>query len=55
MNQNEKNQMINNLLSQLNAEDRAKLNSILSDKTKTEKVLNTPQAKELMKKFMGGK
>lgn len=33
----------------------AKLKQILSDKQATEKLLNTPQAKELMKKLMDNK
>lgn len=39
----------------LSSEASAKLKSILSDKQATEKLLNTPQAKELMKKLMENK
>ena len=39
----------------LSPEASAKLKSILSDKQATEKLLNTPQAKELMKKLMENK
>ncbi len=35
----------------LSAETKAKLSSILSDKSKTDKMLASPQAKEIMKKL----
>ena len=35
----------------LNEKTKVKLRNILSDKTKTEQMLSTPQAKELMKKI----
>lgn len=43
---------INNNLS---AQASSQLKKILNDKQATEKLLSTPQAKELMKKFMEGK
>ncbi|MBW7572855.1 hypothetical protein [Caproiciproducens faecalis] len=48
-------QLLESLLGQLNTEDRKKLQDILADKTATEKILSTPQAQELLKKFTGGK
>lgn len=39
----------------LSQEAAGKLQNILSDKAATEKLLSTPQAKELMKKLMEGK
>ena len=39
----------------LTPETKVKLNSILSDKRKTQEMLNTPPAKELMKKLTKGK
>lgn len=56
MQSKEENQkLLQSLLGQLNEEDKKKLNSILADKTQVEKILNTPQAQEVMKKFKGGK
>nr|WP_319489520.1 hypothetical protein [uncultured Caproiciproducens sp.] len=48
-------QLLESLLGQLSADDRKKLESVLADKTATEKILSTPQAKELLKQFTGGK
>ncbi|WP_312695351.1 hypothetical protein [Caproiciproducens sp.] len=48
-------QLLESLLGQLSADDRKKLQDVLADKTATEKILNTPQAQELLKKFTGGK
>lgn len=39
----------------LSADASSQLKKILNDKQATEKLLSTPQAKELMKKFMEGK
>lgn len=39
----------------LSADASTQLKKILNDKQATEKLLSTPQAKELMKKFMEGK
>ncbi len=39
----------------LSPEASEKLKKILSDKEATDKLLATPQAKELMKKLLGGK
>jgi len=54
-NNEDQNQLINSLMGQLNADDRKKLESILADKTKAQKILSTPQAQELLQKIMGGK
>ena len=47
--------LINSLINQLSPEDRQKLEGILTDKTAAQAILSTPQAQELLKKFMGGK
>lgn len=39
----------------LSAQASSQLKKVLSDKQATEKLLSTPQAKELMKNFMEGK
>ncbi len=44
-------QDISKLMSQLSPEDNKKLQDILSDKEKLQKILSTPQAKSLMKQF----
>lgn len=54
-NNDEQKQLLNNLLGQLSADDRQKLESILADKTATQKILSTPQAQQLLQKFTGGK
>jgi hypothetical protein len=54
-NNDEQKQLLNSLINQLSADDRKKLDEILADKSATDKILSTPQAKELLKKFMGGK
>ena len=50
-----KNGNINNLLNNLGPEQSEKVNKILSDKKAASKLLSTPKAKELLKKFLGGK
>ncbi len=39
------------LLASLSPKDREKLNNMLSDRAELERLLSTPKAKELMKKF----
>jgi hypothetical protein len=55
VNNDDRKQLLNSLMSQLSEEDREKLENILADKTATQKILSTPQAQELLQKFMGGK
>ncbi len=43
------------LLAGLSPEDRKKINAILSDKSKTESILQSPQAKMIMKMLGKGK
>jgi len=47
--------LLDSLLSQLSAEDRKKLDSVLADKSATEKILSTPEAKQILQKLTGGK
>lgn len=56
MNSSEKNQVpsnnqVNDLLKGLNETQKNKVQSILNDPKATEKILNSPQAQALMKKF----
>ena len=45
---------IDPLLKNLSAEDKEKLKSVMSDKKSMEAVLNSPQAKALLKAFLKG-
>lgn len=54
-NNEDQKQLLNYLMGQLSAEDRKKLEGILSDKAETEKILATPEAQQLLRKFQGGK
>ena len=51
----EQGQLEQYLSSHLSSGTKVKLNHILSDRTKTEQLLSTPQAKELLKKLGRGK
>lgn len=46
---------VKKLFNNLSADQQKKIEQILSDKKQTEKILSSPQAKELMKKLMEGK
>jgi F0F1-type ATP synthase assembly protein I len=54
-NNEDQKKMLESLMGQLNAEDRRKLESVLADKSATEKILSTPQAQQLLQKLKGGK
>lgn len=54
-NNDEQKQLLNYLMGQLSDADRKKLDDILSDKSQTEKILSTPEAQQLLRKFQGGK
>lgn len=45
--------LLEQLRSQLSAEDEASLRRILADKEAQQKLLSTPQARELMKRLFG--
>lgn len=46
---------VDNLLQSLSPADRRKVESILADRSQTEKLLRSPQAQALLKKLMGEK
>ena len=46
---------ISSLLKNMNPQDAEKIQNVLSDKNAAEKLLSTAKAKELLKKFLGGK
>ncbi len=46
---------VDHIVSALSAEQQQKLNSILSDKAKTEKILSSPAAQQIIKQLLGGK
>lgn len=48
-------QLAQELMKKLSPEDRKKLDSILSDKAATQKILSTPEAQKLLKDLLGGK
>ena len=43
------------LLNSMKPEDATKIKNLLSDREKTERLMNSPQVKELMAKLMGNK
>ncbi len=43
------------IFNDLSADQRKQVESILADKNKTQQILDSPQAKELLKKLMGEK
>ena len=46
---------INNILNKADPSDIEKAKKIISDKSALSKVLSTPVAKQILKKFLGGK
>lgn len=46
---------VNEIMKKLSPKDAQKIQSILSDKNATSKLLSTPKAQQLLKKFMGEK
>lgn len=46
---------VNKILSRMDSKQAQKVQNILNDREQTEKILNTPQAQALIKKFMGDK
>ena len=46
---------INNILNKADPSDIEKAKKIISDKSTLSKVLSTPAAKQILKKFLGGK
>lgn len=54
-NNNNSNKNISDLLNNLNKTDSEKVKEVLSDKNSISKLLSSPKAQELLKKFLGGK
>ena len=52
---NAQNGEVGNLLNKMDSKQASKVQEILNDREKTERLLNTPQAQALLKKFMGDK
>lgn len=48
-------EQVQQLLNSLPQADKARIKSVLQNKEATQKLLSTPQAQALMKKFGGGK
>lgn len=48
-------QSVNKLFGSLSKEQQMQVQQILADKSRTEQILKTPQAQELLKKLTGGK
>lgn len=46
---------LQNILKNMNSTDAAKIQKVLSDKDAAKKLLSTPQAQLLLKKFLGDK
>ena len=46
---------VEDIISALSGEQQQKLNSILNDKAKTEKILSSPAAQQIIKQLLGGK
>lgn len=46
---------VGSLLNKMDSKQASKVQEILNDKEKTERLLNTPQAQALIKKLMGDK
>ncbi|MBE6797101.1 MAG: hypothetical protein E7531_02015 [Ruminococcaceae bacterium] len=44
---------IDKMINSLNPDDAKKLNQMLNDKAATQRLLNSPEVKELMKKMFG--
>ena len=53
LDKNKNQKELNNILNKANHSDIEKAKKIISDKTALSKVLSTPKAKELLKKFLG--
>lgn len=54
-NNEEQKKFLDGLMGQLSAQDRQKLESVLADKSATDKILSTPEAQKLLQQLMGGK
>ena len=55
LDKNKNQKELNNILNKANPSDIEKAKKIISDKSTLSKVLSTPAAKQILKKFLGGK
>ena len=55
LDKNKNQKELNNILNKANPSDIEKAKKIISDKSALSKVLSTPAAKQILKKFLGGK
>lgn len=51
----EKDQLIHALMNRLGSKDRERVKALLSDKKACEKILNSPEAQDLIRQLKGGK
>jgi hypothetical protein len=51
----DKNQLLETLMSKLGPEDRERVKSLLSDRQACEKILSSPEAQDIIRRFKGGK
>lgn len=47
--------LLETLINQLGPKDRERVKELLSDKEACEKILNSPEAQDVIRKFKGGK
>lgn len=52
---NKQQQLLETLIAQLGPQDREKVKDLLDNREACQKILNTPEAQELIRKFKGGK
>ena len=48
-------QLLDSLMSRLGPKDREKVKALLNDQEACRKILNTPEAQDVIRKFKGGK
>lgn len=51
----ENSQLLQSLMNKLSPADQARVKSLLSDRKACEKILNTPEAQDVIRRFKGGK
>jgi hypothetical protein len=51
----ENNQLLETLMKKLSPEDRARVKALLSDRQACEKILSSPEAQDIIRRFKGGK
>lgn len=51
----ENSQLLQSLMNKLSPADQARVKSLLADRQACEKILNTPEAQDVIRRFKGGK